>query len=171
MQIDSKIKCKLEKYLKDKDILDIILFGSIVKGKSSPNDIDIAIITEKEIKIPGFHVSLLSPKEFFINPPSLTHTLLREGYSLKNKTNFSEIYKFKNKVLFNYELTTLLPSTKVKVVNFLRGKNKNLGFIESNEGEWLANQVFLLPLEKEYVCEKFLINFNVKFQKHYILIH
>ncbi|MBS3159723.1 nucleotidyltransferase domain-containing protein [Candidatus Woesearchaeota archaeon] len=167
-KIESLIRSRLEKYLKDKDILDIILFGSTVKGKASPTDIDIAIITEKEIKIPGFHVSILSPKDFFIKPPSLIFTLLREGYSLKNKINFSEQFKFTNKVLFNYKLINLSPSLKVKIVRFLRGKQ---GFVETNKGQWLANQVFLLPINKENICEKFLLNFNVKYNKHYILIH
>lgn len=166
------VKNKLKKYLKNKDILDIIVFGSAIKGKENPGDIDIAVITEKEFKanLLGFHVSVLKPEDFF-KPISLLHTLLREGYSLKNEKSFSELYKFSNKVLFKYELISLNPSSKVKVVNVLRGKNKEKGMVEENSGEWISNQVFLSPLEKEYLFESFFLNMKVKFNKFFVLIH
>lgn len=168
----SWVKNKLKKYLNDKDILDIIVFGSAVKGKENPGDVDIAIITGKEFKIDlsGFHVSVLKPEDFF-KTVSLSHTLLREGYSLKNEKSFSEMYKFSNKVLFKYELISLNPSLKVKVVNVLRGKNKEKGMVEENLGEWLSNQVFLSPVEKEYLFESFFLKMGVKFNKFFVLIH
>ena len=123
-KIISLISSKLKSYLKDKDILDIILFGSAIKGKAMPNDIDIAVITRKDIKISEevFHASILSPDDFFLNPPTLTNTLLREGYSLKHKRAFVENFKFISKVLFRYDLTGLSASNKVRIVNILRGK-------------------------------------------------
>lgn len=167
-----RIKNKLKKYLKDKEILDIVVFGSAVKGKEIPRDIDIVVITEKDFKanLSGFHVSVLNPKDFF-KPISLSHTLLREGYSLRNEKPFSEIYRFSNKVLFKYELVSLSPSLKVKVVNVLRGKNKEKGMVEENSGKWLSNQVFLSPIEKEYLFERFFLNMKIKFNKFFVLIH
>ena len=164
------IKNKLKNYLKDKEILDIIVFGSAIKGKTLHRDIDIAIITNKKIAIEGFHVSLLKPEEFFINPPRIIHTLFREGFSLKKNKFFSDIYNFSNKVLFKYELTKLSPSKKVMVVNILRGKNER-GVVEENNGEWLANQVFFAPVENEYIFERLFVNFGIKFKKFYVLIH
>lgn len=176
MQMDLKIsfiKNKLKKYLKDKEVLDIIVFGSAIKGKAKPEDIDIAIITKKQLKIDveGFHASLLTPEDFFVNPPSIVHTLLREGYSLKNEKPFSEIYKFSNKVLFKYELTNLSPSEKVKIVNILRGKRGERGFVRDNSGEWLANQVFIVSVDSEHIFSQIFINFGVKFSKFHVLIH
>lgn len=166
------VKSKLKKYLKDKEILDILLFGSAIKGETLPNDIDVAIITDKklDLEIDNFHISVLSPSDFF-RPFSLIHTLLREGYSLKYNMPFSKIYKFSNKVLFKYELTSLKPSVKVKIVNVLRGKKNEKGLVEEKSGEWLANQVFFIPVDEEKIFEKLFLNFRVKFQKHYVLIH
>ena len=177
MPMNSKIllliKSKLRGLLRDKENLDVILFGSVVKGKERPNDIDIAIITKKDInvEIQGFHISILKPEDFFTNPPSIVHTLFREGYSLKHKKYFSEIYNFSNRVLFKYELTSLRASLKVKIVNILRGKGKERGMVKENGGEWLANQVFILPIEREYLFEKFFINFKIKFNKFHVLIN
>ncbi|MAG78358.1 hypothetical protein CL616_03265 [archaeon] len=166
-----KIKNKLKKYLNEKEVLDIIIFGSAIKGKALPKDIDIAVIGGKKINIPNFHVSLLNPKDFFVKPPSIIHTLLREGYSIRNKCFLSESFKFKNKVLFKYELKDLTPSLKVKVVNVLRGKNKEKGRVIEYGGEWLVNQVFIVPIGTEHLFNEFFLNFKVKFKKYYILMH
>ncbi len=168
-----QIKNKLKSLLKDKEIIDIILFGSSIKGKASPNDIDIAAITENESipRIEGFHISAIKPKEFFQNPPTLITTLLREGYSLKNNKMFAETFRFKPEVLFNYNLKNLANSQKVKIVNILRGKGKNSGLVKESNGNFISNSVFTIPPESEYLIEKFLINQNVAFKKSYILIH
>ena len=42
------IRNKLKKYLKDRNILDIIIFGSAVKGKAEPRDVDVAVIIKKD---------------------------------------------------------------------------------------------------------------------------
>lgn len=167
------IKSKLKKYLKRKDILDIIVFGSSVKGKALPNDVDVAVISNVKIAIEvlGFHVSFLKPIDFFVNPPSIVNTLFREGYSLKKNKSFSEVYGFSNNILFKYELIGLNSSLKVKIVNLLRGKGKDKGIVEENNGKWMANQVFLVPIDKEHIFEKFFINFKIKHNKFYVLIH
>ncbi len=169
----SALKNKLKHLLKDKEILDIIVFGSFIKGKTLPSDIDVVLITNKEAKhsIEGFHISTLKPEEIFTSPPSLVNTLLREGYSLKNNSSFAESLKFKSKVLFTYALTNISPSKKVKIVNILRGKNKSPGLVNEKKGEWLANQVFLIPIEEEYLFEQFFINSKIKFKKFNLLIH
>lgn len=179
-KIISKIKNKLGFLIKDKNVIDIILFGSIIKGKTIPNDIDIALIIDKELSsilkekiktLKNFHISMINLKEFFINPPAIINTILREGYSIKNKKYFCENFKFTNKVLFKYTLTSLKPSEKVKVVNILHGKNKEIGIVEKNNGEWLSNQVFTIPPSISNIFEEFFNNFKIKFKKYYILIH
>ena len=98
---------------------------------------------EKINSIKGFHISVITAKEFFINSPSIIHTLIREGYSLKNKKFISENFRFSNKVMYSYVLTSLSPSNKVRLVNILRGKMGEKGIVESNNGKWIANQVFI----------------------------
>lgn len=167
------IKSKLKKYLKDKEILDVILFGSFVKGNENPSDIDVAFITRKkiEIDIPGFHVAVLTPEDFFGKPPALINTLLREGYSLKHNKPFAKSFDFLSCVLFNYNLSCLTPSLKVKIVNALRGRKGESGLVLENKGTWISNNVFIVNTENENLFEKFFINFKIKFQKRYVLMH
>ncbi len=172
-KIISLAKNKFKSYLKEKEILDIIIFGSAIKGKALPEDIDIAIISDTDIKVNiyGFHISVIKPKNFFVNPPSITTTILKEGYSLKHNKFLSETYGFSNRVMFIYDLSGLNSSNKVKAVNVLRGKKRELGLVKENKGEWLANRVFIIPVDCEKLFEKFFINFKIKFRKFFILIH
>ena len=166
----SRIKKDFKKILRDNQVYDIILFGSFVKGKLNPQDIDVALITDKDYeKIKGYHTSFISIIDFF-KPIGLINTLLREGYSLKKNKAFSEIYGFRNRCLFRYELSDLSASKKVQVVNFLRGKGGEAGLVLEKKGEWLSNQVFLSPVICESIFENFFINSKVKFRKYHILI-
>lgn len=168
-----KIKSKLKFLLKNKEIIDIILFGSFLKGKTNPKDIDIAIITNKRIKyeLEDFHISAISPEEFFINPPSLAATLLNEGYSLKNNKYLAELLRFKAKVLYTYKLNNLSNSKKVKIVRLLRGDKKERGMVKNYKGEWLSNQVFIVPPECGGIFEQFFIAQEINFEKKSILMH
>lgn len=164
------IKKKIGKLLRDKNVKDIILFGSFVKGKENPKDIDLAIISEENYSsFSNFHISVLNFEDFF-KPTSLVKTLFREGYSLKRNKSFSEVYGFKNKCLFKYDLTNLKQSGKVTVVNFLRGKSREKGLVLEKGGEWISNQVFLCPVIFESIFERFFLNKKIKFKKFYCLI-
>jgi len=166
----SRIKRKLRSVLKDKEVYDVILFGSFVKGKSVPSDVDVAIISDKKnFSSAGFHISIVSLKDFF-TPIGLINTLFREGYSLRKNKSFSEVYGFKNKCLFRYELSDLSSSKKVQIVNFLRGKKSEKGLVLEKKGEWISNQVFLCPVIYDFVFDRFFLNAKVKFRKYYVLI-
>ena len=151
----------------------MVVFGSLAKGKTNPQDIDIALITSQKIneEIPNFHISIIKPEDFVISPPTLINTLLREGYSLKYNKPFSERYSYKNKCLFKYDLVSLTPSEKVKIVSYLRGKGLKKGLIETTSSEWLANQVFLSPINAAYIFEEFFMKNKIKFKKHFVLMH
>jgi predicted nucleotidyltransferase len=166
------IKKDLREILKDKEVYDIILFGSFVKGKANPKDIDVAIISNKKFDNLGkkFHASFISLDDFF-KPIGLMNTLFREGYSLRKNKSFSEVYGFKNKCLFKYELSGLSASEKVMAVNFLRGKNGDKGLVLNKYGEWISNQVFLCPVIYDSIFDRFFINSKIKFKKYYVLIN
>ncbi len=175
LKILQLIKNKLNYLLKDKKVLDIIVFGSAVKGKLTPRDVDVALILHDLKIVPkaidGFHFSVLSPEDFVINPPTLINTLLREGYSLRKNCFLAEAYKFLGRVLFIYDLHGLNSSQKVRIVNVLRGKNKARGLVEANGGKWLANGVFIIPIYYDNVFERFFANFKIKYTKNYLLMH
>ena len=169
----SQIKSDLKFLLKNPEIIDIILFGSALKGKANPKDIDIALISENQkiYDIEGFHTSIINPKEFVQKPSSLITTIIQEGYSLKNNNYFAELLRFKTKMMYIYKLNNLENSKKVKIVRILRGNNQEKGMVSKYEGEWLSNQVFLIPPESDYVFQEFFVKNNINFKKKNILIN
>ena len=168
-----KIKAKLKQLINDTNVIDIILFGSYVKGKANPRDIDLALIVreKKSYIYEGFHVSIITANEWFTNHPSLATTLLREGYSIKNNKYLAESLLFKPKALYSYKLNNLNNSKKVRIVQILRGNKKEKGMIEKYNGEWLSNQVFIIPPEADSLFERFFTYQEINFEKKYILIH
>jgi len=145
-----RLKSSLNEITKNKNVLDVILFGSFIKGKLNSNDIDIAIISETgklnidltSSKYQNFHFSIISIENFFLTHISLVNTIFREGYN----------------------------SDKVRLATIFHGKNGK-GLVEENGGEWISRQVFLIPTNCEGLFEDTFNNFNCKYKKSYILIH
>ena len=175
-EIVLKSKRKLKKVLADKEVYDVLLFGSAIKGKAQPRDIDVCLITHKKIEaevknLSGVHISIMKPEEFFTEQSSLANTLLREGYSLKKGMFLAEELRFKNKVLFTYRLNNKKNNEKVKIVTILRGKGSNNGLVQDQGGEWIAQQVFQMPIDTEQLIDQFLRHNKINYTKNYVLIH
>jgi len=167
-----EIKKELKEYLNNKSVYDVILFGSFVKGKVMPSDIDVAVICDEKLdEINGYHISFIKPLDFFKEIPSLINTIFREGYSLKNNKSFCEQYGFRNKVMYIYELSGLSDSEKVRIVNFLRGNKSGKGMIAEKECEWISNASFICSIQNDNLFEQFFLTNKVKFRKYNLLMH
>ena len=178
----------LKEYLRNKvkdldlkEIVDIMLFGSAVKGKEFPRDIDICIIFRKKIipqianklkKIKKFniHVSLLTIDDFFRKPHPLIKTLLVEGVSILHNKKFSQNFGFSSAVLYSYDLSKLKPSDKVRFVYLLKGR-KEKGMVEKLDGEWVTDSCFVIPIEKDNEILSAFQEWPVKYKRKEILIH
>src|SRR3989338_1445155 len=98
----SQLKNKIVKRL-GKDIIDVVLFGSAVRGKEKPNDYDICIILNKQLPAKtineisssfkeNIHLSFLTADNFFNSFHSLAKTVLFEGISLISRKPLLEKY-------------------------------------------------------------------------------
>lgn len=177
----SEIYSDLNKiFKKRKDILDIILFGSIVKGKTEPNDIDICIIFKEKIdkelilnlnnKFEKVHFSILTAKNFFINPHALIRTLLFEGISLITNKKLSEIYGMKSYSLFSYNIKNLPNSKKVRLLYLLKGRRNENGVVKDFDGEFVGTNAFIIPVEKDKEMLEILEMWEVKFERKQIFL-
>lgn len=175
----SKLRNNWKKLWKN-EIIDIILFGSSVKGKPIPNDIDICLIFRKEInqkiteeiqKLMGekYHISTLTIDNFFTNPHSLAKTILLEGTSIITKNPIAENFNLKTKVIYTYDISKEKPSKKVRFVQLLRGRNSNQGLMKSWQGEFLANNSFIISIEKDSETQAVLAKWQIKYKRIPIL--
>ena len=159
-----KYQKQLKKLL-NKNVNDIILFGSFVKGGFA-RDIDIAIIIKKEINISDLKqevrniinkdadIHILDIESIY---SSLWITLLKEGYSIKRDSYLHDIYKIKPIVVCKYSLVKL---TNVQKVQFERGLKNMM----KNNGEYVTRSVVFIPIWMKNEFEDFLKSWNIYYE-------
>ena len=133
----------IEQALKRPEIIDIMLFGSIVRGKEEPEDIDLLIIYSPQLKDYtelGYNlrktlekinrkISIIEKKynevfapEFFAN-----EALLSEGFSLRENGFLSDLLGYKSYKLFKYSLGSLSKTKRMQFYYSLYGRGKEMG--------------------------------------------
>jgi len=184
------MSAKLEKYLKKvikridlSEIVDIIIFGSAVKGKEFPEDIDLCIIFRKKenievandisnkLKNLNVHISTLTIDNFFKKPHSLAKTIFLEGKSIFTGKSVIGNLGFSSATLYSYNLSKLEQSEKVRFVYLLKGRKDEMGIVKRFKGEWLADSCFMIPVEKDDEMLQIFKKWKVPFTKKEVFIH
>lgn len=169
--MESKDLVKLRSYRKKllrllddhKGVDDFIFFGSFVKSKASPGDIDLAVLSKKrlavELKdvirelIPGVDIELVPD----IYSP-LFPILMREGFSIRRDCFLFELYNLRPVVLYSYSLKSL---DAVKKVQFSRGVKR---LVEDVGAEYISRSVVLVPMDKKELFEELLATWNIQYE-------
>lgn len=169
-----KFKENCRHLLKNKKIEDIIIFGSAVKGKERPKDIDLCLIGEEitndliqeiEKKLQNsieMHITKSKYKDLF-EDIILWKTLLHEGFSIKKQQYIAELFEMKSFFLFIYKLQNLSITKKQIFSHALRGTKTNEGILKLCQGEKIGRNVVLVPEEKEEEMRAFLETWNVEY--------
>ncbi len=162
-----KLKNILKKY---KSLKDIILFGSFVKGKADPADLDLALLLSDRSEINSISEEI---REYYPRVDIeiidsiysvLWAVLMREGFSLRENKFLFECYGLKPIVLYKYNLKKLSPVQKVK---FTRGLKT---LLQNTSSEILSRTVVLVPIIQKYKMDSFLDFWNLKYEsRHYEL--
>jgi hypothetical protein len=154
--------------------VDIIIFGSFVKGRDTPKDIDLAFIVKEkktelvpEIKsflaLPALHLEFINIEEIYFN--TLFFSLINEGYSVKKQAFLREHLHLKPMKLYAYNLTHLLKPQKT---TFGVALNKTIHKIG---GEKVSAGAVLVPIESTSYFEDFLSAWEMKYKtKEWALI-
>jgi len=161
-----------------KDIKDIILFGSFIRGKTKPNDIDLLIIfknkIDKEIEYEfkkiisklQYEFSIISKTEKEIIEPSFDarESVLFEGYSILNSRFLAEEHGFKSFGLFVYSTKELSNAKKTKFYYSLKGRASNKGVIDDWKAICLSDNILLAPLDKIESAKEFFEYWGIKYR-------
>ncbi len=157
-------------------VVDVLLFGSAIKGKFEPEDIDIAIILrntkqEELIKerneIAKFfdkkvHLNLILIETLIENP--IFKTLIEEGYSLLSSKKLCYRLGYESAVIFMFGLKKLSNSKKVLFSYALHGKNGREGMIQKTNSKELGKAVILTPTEKQEEFKSFLDSWQIDYR-------
>ncbi len=180
---------ELEKCLKaeqkDKTIFDIVIYGSAVKGKREPNDIDIVVIfregdlkkrlnkiqaIKKEIKLnQNVDIKGILLEELFHHDFFARCGIFLEGISLFDGKPFAHKIDFAGFSLFVYDLKNKNHTEKVKFNYVLSGRSTN-GILKNLEGKSLGPGVVQIPLRNSLEFEEVLNTHSVNYTKKNILI-
>lgn len=155
------MKEDLRKLLKKyRDVEDFYIFGSFVKGKFRPSDIDIALITYKkdfdllsdvlkELKeYPNLHIEMFLFKEIFTEP--VWKSLLSEGFSVRKNKYLRDLMSIKSGVLYKYDLKKMNKSEKTM---FNRAFTEE---IKMTHGMRVSAGTAITPIEQEKEFDDFL---------------
>lgn len=177
-----KLKSEIEK-LKTSDMFDIVVYGSVVKGKEKANDIDIAIILNKTEKLNEKLILAEKAKESLnflemevdVKVVDITdlmdssfiarQAILSEGYSLLNNKFLHESFGFEAFAIFKYEIENLNLSQKKMFYYALKGRRDQKGFLEMNKGEQLSNCLIRIPIQHSEEFKSLLKLNNITFKQ------
>lgn len=176
--------CK--KFAKQHDIFDIVLYGSAIKGKEEPCDIDILLIFQKiklkkrtdiaqqfkgvlKKKIKKVDIKTINLSELFEKEFLARQGIFIEGYSLLYDVPISKRFGFGSYVLFTYGLKNLNHGEKTKFTYALIGR-KRKGIIEQLDTKHLGKGVVIVPINNSLIFEAFLQRWEVSYKKKNILI-
>jgi len=157
-----------------KEVKDFIIFGSLVKGKYKPQDIDIAIVVDKkypalvgeiksQIKNRNLDIEIITTEEVFQTRLGLN--LISEGFSIKNNKFLREILGLSPMKIYTYEIKEL---TQTQKVLFGRGLNN---FIAETKSVKLGAGSIMVPIQETSKFEDFLETWKLKYKtKEYLVL-
>ena len=187
MQKESSLTIKkIKGWIKKNNVIDVVLFGSSVRGNLNPKDVDICIIIKdndekKSIELVDslgkltdnfklkFHINILVASSL-ISGNTLAKTLLNEGYSIRHNKNFSSVIGYGNKSLFVYTLKNFSPSKRVRFHYLLKGRYGSKGMLKETQGKFLGAGSILVPTEKEDLLKEIFDKWDVKYRIDRILV-
>jgi predicted nucleotidyltransferase len=173
---NTKLRNSLKKIIKDSEVEDIILFGSVVRGKDRPNDIDILVIFKKkvdknleykirkELEKYWKNISIVSKtvKTVIEGSFAARESVLFEGRSLISKDNLAEKYGFDSLGMFKYNFSGWDKLQKTKFYYALNGRNSE-GIVNKYDLIKLSDNILLSPLDKIEKVKEFLDSWKLKY--------
>ena len=184
---NTKFRTEIKKfYQKNKEeVIDIILFGSFVKGKQKPNDLDLLLLFKsktnldlsytlrKSLEKLNFRVEVTSKTymDLFDENFKARESFLTEGYSLILNKFISQGLGFNNFILFQYNLKNLNKSQRMMFYYALYGRKKTDSVIlQKLNSKKFSENLILTPVTQKEPMKDFLNSWNLDFQKIPVLI-
>jgi predicted nucleotidyltransferase len=180
----TELKNSLKSEVKDKNIFDIVLYGSVAKGKLNPRDVDIAVIfksgnlkerldkiqkIKQKINLKNIDIKALLLEELFQEEFFARSGIFLEGVSIFSGEIFAKKIGFKGWMLFIYNLKGKTHTEKVKFNYLLSGRNSS-GIIDKLKGKQISPGAVHIPIINSLEFENILNLHKISFIKKGILV-
>ena len=183
---NTKLMSKIKYFHKEnkRDILDIILFGSSVRGKEKPEDIDLLLIYKdkiildlsyklrKMIEEHNLKVEIISKtyNESFSSTFLARTSILSEGFSITRNNGIAEGFGYSNFMLYKYSLKGFSKSDRMRFYYSLYGRNGNNGIIKNLNLSKFSGTILLSSIDKSEQVKEFFENWKINYIEIPILI-
>ncbi len=179
------LKLESKKFKKNKEIFDIVLYGSTTRSKRNANDIDVVIIFQnlplkdrleisqkfkKSLQIKNIDIKSININELFDKTFLARQGIITEGKSLIDDKPFSKKIGFSGFGLFNYSLEKLSNTEKTKFSYALNGRRQQEGILKKLKAKRLGKGVIIIPINKSDLFAEFLETWKIEFKQKHILI-
>lgn len=166
------------------EVDDILVFGSYVRGKTAPCDIDIMVIFSKKvnkqveyeirkiIEKSYSNISIISKTRDSLQDPSFDarESYLFEAKSFFTKQTMGEKYGYLSFGMFKYDFKNWNKLKKTKFYYALNGRGKSLGVIGNLTGMKLSDRIVLIPLDNIEEFKNFLEEWKIEYKYIPILL-
>lgn len=179
-------------WIKNNNVWDAVVYGSIVRGKAEAEDIDIALIlgkkasARKKMSLSQEFRHMLSESglkldvkavdmDDFLDEGFLAReSIIAEGHSLLRKDSLAERFGFKAVALVEYTLKGLAPAKQKLLYYALQGRGKGEGVLARAGGRIISKGVLAVPTghyeEIKRLLEKHKVSFSTTFSLQYRML-
>ena len=181
-----KLKANLKSFLrKENYLVDLILFGSALKGKAKPGDIDLIALfrgsdPEKienllyQLRKNGENLGLnLHVEPIIIDSmfdQKVYPLLLHEGFSINCSEFIHKKLNLRPFTLITYLLESKKASDKVRFSYALYGRNKGEGMLNKINGKVLGKGSILVPIKQQESIRAFFRQWEVEYQEQRVFV-
>jgi predicted nucleotidyltransferase len=166
------------KKLRNSEILDIVAYGSSVKGKFQPRDTDVMLIfintplrqrqdtaqqLKESTKEANLDIRTMNFAEFFDSGFLARQGILVEGISLLDGKPLAGKLGFKAAAIFTYNLKNLSHNEKTKFTYALIGRNSK-GMVKLLGGNALGRGAVEIPIAHSIQFEEFLQRWKLNYK-------
>ena len=184
-----KLWQKKLKLIFNKEVIDIVQFGSSVIEGKEPKDIDIAVIfnkipikdqllesqkikrqLEKHAEKP-IHITILDYYSLLDNANFAREGILHQGKSIITGDSFSkQLLSLEPRTYIHYSLNNLKKKDKIRFNYMLSGKQGLYGLLRKYKGKLLKPGLIEIPPEFEEIFISSIKKFNIEFKINKVFI-
>jgi len=158
-----------------KEIEDIIVFGSMMKGEEMPTDIDVLLVFREKVDkaienefreeagIQNIDANSVSSKELEGDGFIAKEGLYLEGKSLVTGKRLSDSLGFFSACLITYDLTQIKGSLRTRFYYALQGRGTDIGFLGSVGAKRFSDNVI--------ICDYSIVDKVTPFFEHWKVPH